>query len=168
MSINRKHSAGFSLIELMMAIAILTLLMMVGSQLSRAWTDRAHVNSTVFSLKNAVSQAKIAALRNTNNYPVHHPSTSVCWDEAAASIHVIRADVGSTNGCDPSSSFNTVLYQFKTAKDIGIKQQSTLFTCLTFNAAGFLVTTPGSVCSTIQDLSFKVEKNNEEASFKIM
>lgn len=168
MSIHPAKSAGFTLIELMMVITILTLLITIGGQLTRSWIDRAQVNNTAASLKNAVSQAKVAALRNTNNYALDHPSTFVCWSSTSDDLYVIRANVGSSNGCDPSSSFNTVLYQFKTAKEISIKQQSTVFQCLTFNAAGFVVTAAGSVCSTNQDLSFKVEKNNEEASFKIM
>ena len=102
---------GFTLIELMITIALFSILLMLGSSLTRTWVDRSQVNSALTTFKTAVTQAKASALRNTNNQLISNSSVSVCLDSTTNTLNIIRTALNSTNVCEipssPSASSNT-------------------------------------------------------------
>lgn len=164
---------GFTLIELMITIAVLALLLFIGSALTSAWIDRSQVNNGLSSLKNAVSQAKSAALRNTNDQPTEHPAASVCFDNQNNTINVVRATQFTTNACLVSANStptqNYVLQSFTLAKGIELKENSIDFECLAFNSSGVLVVASGLTgsCSNQTNLKIDIEKNDEKAQIQV-
>ena len=163
---------GFTLIELMITIALFSILLMLGSSLTRTWVDRSQVNSALTTFKTAVTQAKASALRNTNNQLISNSSVSVCLDSTTNTLNIIRTALSSTNVCElpssPSAGSNTLLRTFPLSQDIFIKQGTYSFQCISFNSAGVLVLVSGSGCSSDLATAFKVGKNNETADIYIL
>ncbi|WP_159516611.1 prepilin-type N-terminal cleavage/methylation domain-containing protein [Acinetobacter sp. 18QD2AZ41W] len=162
-----RQSGGFTLIELMITITVLSILLLIGSALTRSWVDRSQINSGISTLKNTVAQAKTAALRNTNNQPLNHPAVSVCWNALSHTLSVLRLAQNSSDLCNVASADHTVLFNSSLAQGIVIRQDQTAFQCLAFNAAGVLIAPAGSSCVNSSSLSLKVEKNNENAEFTL-
>lgn len=65
---------GFSMIELMVVLAIGALLMLVAAPLTKTWVDNATVRQTTFRLQEGMSQAKALALRNVGGRTVAEPA----------------------------------------------------------------------------------------------
>jgi len=60
------HQSGFTLIELMITIAIIALLAVVAAPYTSSWIHEANVNEAKSTLHRAHGQAKAIALRNPN------------------------------------------------------------------------------------------------------
>lgn len=170
---SHSNQRGFTLIELMITIAVLSILLMIGSTLTSAWVDRSQVNNSLSALKNAVFQAKSAALRNTNNQPTDYPAVSVCFDRQKNTINVVRAAAYTTNAClasiDNSPFQNYILQSYPIAKGIELKTNSIDFECLVFNSSGVLILAAGITTTCLNDTNLKIdiEKNNEKANIQV-
>lgn len=162
------HSAqGFTLIELMITITVLSILLMVGANLSRAWIDRSQVNNAIPTLKNAVFQAQSTALRNTHNLAPDQASVSVCWNATTHTLNVIRLKTASSDVCQESAN-SSVIQSFTLAKDLYIKQGTQPFQCLSFTSAGVITVATGSGCASSTKSMFTVGKNNETADISLI
>ena len=166
-TLKNQNQQGFTLIELMITLTILSILIFIGSGLTRSWVDRSHVNNASQQLKNAIAQAKVAALRNPHSIGLHNTAVSLCLDDITHSINVIRLNHSSTSVCSTATP-NALLQTFKIAQGINIKQSNSNLICLRFTAAGMLDTSSGSSCSTNTNFTFKVEKNHENADLFVM
>ncbi|WP_024889301.1 pilus assembly FimT family protein [Luteimonas huabeiensis] len=60
---------GFTLVELMVTIAIVAMLLLVGLPFARSWIDGTRQLQAVGQLQEAVSQARAMALRNPSGLP---------------------------------------------------------------------------------------------------
>ena len=169
----RPKQHGFTLIELMITIAILAILLFVGSSLTRAWVDRGHVDSAISAVKNATFQARAAALRNTNNQPSAFAAASVCFDRTNQKILVVRAAQFATDSCTPSASNatdgNYILQSIPLDINVNLTVNSADFNCLSFNSAGILVNSSYSTqaCSNFPDIKITITKNKEIADVQI-
>lgn len=171
-SIKFRQSA-FTLIELMITIAVLSILLFVGSSLTRSWVDRGNVDNAASAFKNATLQARAAALRNTNNQPTTHAAVSVCYDPTNQLILVVRAAYLATDGCSAnltnSSLQNYILQSTPISNGINLKVNGSNFNCLAFNSAGMTVDSKYATnsCSNVSNLKIDIEKNNEKAQFQV-
>lgn len=162
-----KSQTGFTLIELMITITVLSILIFIGSSLTTSWIDRSQVNSTATQFKNAVSTAKVAAVRNPNSIALNATAVTVCIDSNTKTLNVIRLASPTATLCS-SSAPNTLLQQVQLPAGIRILQGNATLQCLRFNADGMLNTSTGSACSVHPTFNFKVEKNNESADLEFM
>ena len=162
-----KSERGITLIELMIVITVLTILMFMGTSLTRSWIDRSQVNNTINILRNSVQQAKVMALRNPENQALNQAAIHLCLDETNNSLHIVRPKADTSNECSLSSSNNIVLQSTDLASNVFIQHNNSQFKCLAFNAAGVVVSTGGQ-CATQNQLRFKVGKNNESADITLM
>jgi type IV pilus assembly protein PilA len=164
---NTSTQRGFTLVELMITITLLTIILMMGSSLSRSWIDRSQVTNAMTVFKSSVAQAQAIALRNTNNHPITQASVSVCWDETNHIMRIIRVDTASNNVCQTNAQ-NTVLQSFSLPKGLAIKQGTTAFQCISFNSAGVVTVATSSGCISDTKTAFKVGKNNETADISLI
>lgn len=170
---SHSNQGGFTLIELMITIAVLSILLLIGSALTSAWVDRSQVNNSVSALKNAVFQAKSAALRNTNDQPTNYPAVSVCFDRETNTINVVRAAAYTPNAClasiDNTPSQNYILQSYPIASGIALKTNAIDFECLAFNSSGVLILATGITTTCLNDANLKIdiEKNNEKANIQV-
>ena len=168
-----RQQYGFTLIELMITLVVLAILLLLGTNLTRSWIDRSQVDGGMASVKNAVSQAKSAALRNTNNQPTSYAAASVCFDSNNNTLNVVRAASQANNAClittEDAPEQNYILNRFALAKGVTLKVGNADFECLSFNSAGVLVDAVGSNASCSNQLSLKIdiEKNDEKVQVSI-
>ena len=78
------HSAtaqhGFSLIELMITIAILGLMTLVGANLNSGWIQDANINKATGVINESMTRAQSLALRNPRLNRHNAPSGALCLD----------------------------------------------------------------------------------------
>lgn len=158
---------GFTLVELMITITVLTLILMMASNLGRSWIDRSQVTHAMGAFKSAVSQAQVAALRNTNNQPVNEASVSVCWDASNSTMRIVRVAHGSQQVCQDVAQ-NTVLQTISLPKGLAIQQGNAAFHCISFNSAGVVIVAESSNCASDTKSTFKVGKNDETADLSLI
>jgi type IV pilus assembly protein PilA len=159
---------GFSLVELMIVITILSILLMMGTALTRSWIDRSQVNNAVANFKIAVNQAKVAALRNTYNQNLDAAAVHLCLDTEKQKLNIIRPSTSTTQTCNLNISSNHLLQSIDLAKGIYIHQANQSFQCLSFNAAGLVISDSAHHCADQDELTFKVGKNDETADLTLM
>lgn len=147
---------GFTLIELMITIALLSFILMIGSSLTRAWVDQSQVNSAINTVQDAVSQTKAIAVRNTHNTTMQQASASMCiYDTSIAIVH----------GSCPSTEPTHPVQSFPISNGIHIKNGSEELFCMDFNYVGVLV--PNSTCIDTATPTLTIGKNNEHAEIVI-
>lgn len=158
---------GITLIELMIVITVLSILLFMGTSLTRSWIDQSQVTSALNIFKNNVQQAKVMALRNPENQSLSQAAIHLCFNSTTSHLYILRPKANTNNVCDASSSNNVVLQSTNLASGVFIQHQNATFECLAFNAAGVVVPT-GDRCASQQQLRFKVGKNNESADITLM
>ena len=166
-SIHIRTLQGFTLVELMITLTILTLVLLMAASLGRSWIDRSQVTNGMVSFQTAVQQAQALALRNSQNQPFNQAAVSVCWNADQSLLQIIRAAQNSTQVCK-STAPNQVLQNITLSKDLAIKYGTQPFQCISFNSAGVLVLIAGSGCVNETKSTFKVGKNNETADFNLI
>lgn len=167
MNIKSLHQhQGFTLVELMITITVLSLILFMGVSITRSWIDRSQVNNSINIIRNSLTQAKTAAIRNTDNQAMTQPAVSVCVQNDQ--LLIIRNKNNDAANCSLTNSNNTLLKKSDLAKDIRIKQGNSSFSCIAFNSVGMVTQVTGTTCSTNSNLSFVVEKNNEIANFTVL
>lgn len=158
---------GFTLVELMITIAVLSIILMMGTALTRSWIDRSQVTHAMSAFKSAVNQAQAAALRNTNNQPTNSASVSVCWNANNSTMRIVRVAKGSQQVCQDVAE-NTVLQTISLPKGLAIQQGNIAFQCISFNSAGVVIVAASSNCISDTKSTFKVGKNNETADLSLI
>lgn len=161
--VKNHFQAGFTLVELMIVVGLLALLMMVGSSLTSSWVAGAQVNSAASSLKSAVYQARIAALRNTGNKNIDQPAASVCIDGDNVKVIAI-ANNTTTEVCE--SVYNRPIQKMPYADGIVFKQNGAAISCMTFNPAGLVLSFPG--CSNNLAHKIEIEKSGEKVEVDVI
>lgn len=155
--------SGFTLLELMIVVAIIATLLLATSSLTSAWVDGTQVNNASSALQNAVNQARVAALRNANNKEQGLPVASVCIE--TGKIDVVLVANNTTYVCH--SAFSELIRTTKIGAGVSIEQSNVAVSCLTFNSNGLLVPSIGGCVDNISD-QFVVEKNNERAEVHVI
>lgn len=164
---------GLTLIELMIVLLILTILMLIGTALSRTWVDRSQVNGAVSSLNSAISQAKSAALRNTNNQLSSYAAASICYDQTSETLNVVRAAQYATNVClvteNNAPEQNYILKTIQLPPKVTLRVDKQDFECLGFNALGVVVAATGTsgACLDKTNVEIVVKKNEESVSVQV-
>jgi type IV pilus assembly protein PilA len=167
-----KHK-GLTLIELMITLTILTILLLIGSSLSRDWIDRSQVDGVAVSLNTIVSQTKSAALRNTNNQPSEYAAASICYNKNNHTLNVVRTAAYTTNVClvqesnSPEQNYILKTIQLPSELMLTVDQQD--FECVAFNALGIVVPATGlsGSCLNQKNVEVLVKKNAESLTVQI-
>ena len=72
------RASGFSLIEMMVVVAILGILAVAGTALTVNWVKQAEITKTVASLANAISLAKSTSIRNERGFTDNSTASQIC------------------------------------------------------------------------------------------
>jgi prepilin-type N-terminal cleavage/methylation domain-containing protein len=144
--------AGFSIIELMVTIAIMMLLAMAVAPFSIAWGNQAAVRQTQSLLNQAMSQMKSTALRN----PTAASAT------AAAVLVSIPGKLCVREGLPSALDCSTV--NWSAVPPAAIQLNGAASQCIALDSAGMSLgaTVGGVVCGTL--MSFSITKGSESSS----
>lgn len=135
---------GYTLIEVLIVIAILAFVVLLAAPLSGTWVSDANIQETQGQLQEAVGKAKSIALRNQMMALGGAPVAAICISNAMA-LTVRKGTAGVPPSCVAPLAGEQV-WQTQISTKVSIKQSSTVVSCICFDNKG-LVTT-NDTCST--------------------
>lgn len=162
-SIETHRYRGFTLVELLVTLVIVSMLLLAGSFLTISWTDRGKVNDTVSIIKSSISIARALAIRNERALLSDEPSVSICINYQDNTIKLINV-LTPLHVCENYSSDDVIKY-YEFAKGIKIKQNDRLVSCFLINASGLI---NEYLCQTNLVDEITVKKRNEKLKFKFL
>lgn len=149
--------SGFSLIELMVTIAILAILIMMGSSLTSLWSKQAELDKASMSLKSAMGLAKATAIRNEFAINSGLVASQICFDKDLKHLSVHSASATGSASCSSPIIFD---YPLNTAIQIS-NANSTTFKCFAFNNFGQVIEEITNNCKTNLSISISNGSLNE-------
>jgi prepilin-type N-terminal cleavage/methylation domain-containing protein len=150
------RNSGFTLIEVLIVIAIFAMIILVGAPLTGAWVTDASRLETEGQLTQAMGRAKAAALRNYMAATGDTPVTAICL--ADDNILTVLEGAPGTPSPDCNSATGTQLWRAKLHPSIAVKLNSEEFSCVYFDNKG----TPIKDCAnTISTLEFTLTAGGE-------
>ncbi|TBU95897.1 pilus assembly FimT family protein [Phytopseudomonas dryadis] len=118
---------GFTLIELMITLAVLALLMFVGLPLTNAWVNGAQQQTAASLLREGIGRAKAQALRNPRNVQdISQPAALLC-----RSGQVLKIPDG--DACTDTASWTA---QLPAEPAVKLGSDSSDLVCVAFNSRG--------------------------------
>lgn len=129
------QESGFSLIELMVTIAILGILAITGISLTGKWSQQVELDKAIMSLNSGFSLAKSTAMRNGAARTTTEASSVVCFNNTTKVLTVHEATAMAVARCSTPTVF-----QYSLGGAITIKQGLTNFSCFSFNHFGQTIT----------------------------
>lgn len=156
-----KHATtphGFTLVELLVTLAILAAIAALGAPLTQNWIDDARVNEASGQVTQAFAKARALALRNASNQDLGNAAALMCMTDNVLHVHNIA--VGSVVTCGTGSVWHATLAGSPTTE---VQTAGAGFACLALNNRGIptaYATTDGA-CST--SLSLTISRNDSNA-----
>ena len=129
------QESGFSLIELMVTIAILGILAITGISLTGKWSQQVELDKAIMSLNSGFSLAKSTAMRNGAALTTTEASSVVCFNNTTKVLTVHEATATAVASCSTPTVF-----QYSLGGAITITQGVTNFSCFSFNHFGQIIT----------------------------
>ena len=129
------QESGFSLIELMVTIAILGILAITGISLTGKWSQQVELDKAIMSLNSGFSLAKSTAMRNGAARTTTEASSVVCFNNTTKVLTVHEATAMAVASCS-----TPIVFQYSLGGAITIKQGPTNFSCFSFNHFGQTIT----------------------------
>ncbi|WP_187671625.1 pilus assembly FimT family protein [Zestomonas carbonaria] len=144
-----QRASGFTLIELMVTIAVMAMLIMLAAPFASGWTERAQLNSAESIWREAYGRAKAAALRNRHGAHGDQVVSFLCLNDGALGVRVAR-DADTPASCSSTELWKSALpSRLKSLRGGGTTEVS----CFAFDNRGNLL--PEKTCATNNDLELR-------------
>ncbi|GAA4999763.1 hypothetical protein GCM10023206_00930 [Acinetobacter puyangensis] len=159
MSVNMQR--GFSLIELMITIAIMGILVVAGTALTAQWSKQAELDKAIWSLQSAISLARATAIRNQYAKDAESVTGQVCFNNTDKVLTIREATDTGVASCT-----STIIYSYPLSQNIEIKKADniTSFTCFAFDSRAKSIAGTES-CPTSLTLNISNGTLNESKTF---
>ena len=151
---------GFTLVEILVVMAIISILSFMSVSFSSSWADSNRVIDGENLLSRAFNFAKAAAIRNPNDIVSDNPAAVVCFQKNELSVRGPENDA-TTVDCGSK----TIVWRNATHSLINIKAENNSFTCACFNNRGRLTTTNCTTCSNTTN--YLVVSGRENVSYTL-
>lgn len=159
---------GFSLIELMITVALIALLALMGTSLSGGWVKSADRLEAEGDLTQALGRAQAAALRNAMGASGNTAVAAVCLSNTNVltvleGIPPVTTSTPAVAAIPPNCATPTgkQLWQTQVDTDVVITHNTTAFTCGCFNNTGLFTTTGCTGCITTPTFELTTGGSNE-------
>lgn len=134
------RAKGFTLIELMITIAIFGILLAIGAPFTKAWSDSAKQREAAGVLKQGISRAKATALRNPEGARDETAAAALCRSGQTLKLFKMATSVDCSSSATP-------LWTAQLPNSIGVTASGADVACVAFNSRGLPVV-GGSACTT--------------------
>lgn len=142
-----KHQKGFTLIEIMIVIAMIALLALATMPMGGSWLRSADLQRTEGQLLEAIGRAKAGALRNPSGTIGDDPVMAICLDSTL--LQVLQGSGGSPPDC--SGTIGAQIWKADLDPGVTITEVGTngaTITCACFNNKGLLTTNSCTSCTS--------------------
>jgi prepilin-type N-terminal cleavage/methylation domain-containing protein len=146
-----KIQSGFTLIEILIALAIVATLAFATISLGSSWTSSAESVNTKGVLAQAIGRAKSTAMRNANKIADTSAAVAICLTSGKVEIHEASGTITSAH-CNTSGG--TTTWSGKIGTSLSIKSGSNTLSCLCFSNKGQLNTTASNCSSCASSTRF--------------
>lgn len=134
------RAKGFTLIELMITIAIFGILLAIGAPFTKAWSDSAKQREAAGVLKQGISRAKATALRNPEGARDDVAAAALCRSGQTLKLFKMATNVDCSSSATP-------LWTAQLPASVGVKVSGADVSCVAFNSRGLPVL-GGNACTT--------------------
>lgn len=141
---------GFTLVELMVTLAVLAIILSAALPLTSNWSSSAHQLETANLLKQGVSRAKAIALRNPGGVGLDKAAAALCLSDNKISL--VRQDKAGAFSCAPTDSANSI-WSATVPSGVSVKIGGASFQCLAMNNRGLPANQTGCTTATTQYIS---------------
>lgn len=145
------RQTGFTLVELLIVLAVIATLALATVPLGNSWTSSAESVNTKGVLSQAISRAKSTAMRNGNKITNTNAATAVCLNRGTVEV---REASGSITSAHCNSGGGNIAWSGKIGTDLTIQVNNQAFSCLCISTKGLPVTTSSSCSSCASSTTF--------------
>lgn len=140
--------SGYTLIEVLITIAIIAVLALVAIPITGRWVQSADLEKTEAVLIEAVGRAKASGLRNVSGATGDGYASIVCISTISNTLTVMESTSATAATCAVNNTA-TKLWQTKLDDDVVIEDgSSNAVSCLCSNNKGILVKPGTGTCSS--------------------
>jgi|GEM_PF-811935 len=150
--------SGFTLIEVMIVIAIVALIALVAAPLSGSWVRDADLLNAESQLTEAVARAKALSLRNSRAATGESPAAVVC----RSSTNLLTVMEGSTATAPSCTPTGTQVWRAQMKTNVSVQVDSKDLSCLCFNNKGAITTATPCTTSCATSTTFSLNANGGE------
>jgi len=161
MVVRRSH--GYSLVELMVVVAMVGILAGATLPLGSLWVNGAKLAKVEGALTQAVGKAKSAAIRNSHNTVAGQPVAMVCLTNTELSVRQSSNSAGPSCGVTPTG-FET--WRAELLSEVSISSGDDAVSCICFNSYGML-NTAGACSGCLSDNPVNLEVGSKNESLYI-
>ena len=140
-----KMDAAFTLVELMVVIAIMSILTVISIPAGYYWVGNSRIANVTGNLTEAVGRAKNAALRNEHGVSGPDPVAIICISDTSE-LSILEGTATAVPVCENNIGLQT--WTAELDAKVTISNSGSDVTCICFNNLGLLTTTLCAVCLT--------------------
>ncbi|TBV09059.1 prepilin-type N-terminal cleavage/methylation domain-containing protein [Phytopseudomonas dryadis] len=139
------NSRGFSLVELLVTLALLAFLLMLAVPFTNTWSDSARLRDAENLLHQGIGRAKALALRNHHGMTGTRTAASLCLDGQSQRLNLYQAS-SAAQQADCSGAYGSPVWSAQLPKAATVKSGANDFACLALDSRGLPTANGG--CST--------------------
>lgn len=136
-----RRNQGFTLVELMVTLAVFGILLFMGVPLTRAWVDSSYQREAAGQLQQGLSRARATALRNQGGVIDAGPAAVLC--RSGQTLNLFSVAKGGAINCSASSG---ALWTSSLPGSPTLTASGSTVTCVAYNSRGLPVE-GGSSCA---------------------
>ena len=140
-----KIEGAFTLVELMVVIAIMSILTVITIPAGYYWVENSRITNVKGNLTEAVGRAKGAAIRNERAVFGGDPVAIICISETSHLI-ILEGTAAAAPACE--DSVGTQIWTAELDAKVTVSNSGSEVTCLCFNNSGLLTTIVCAGCLT--------------------
>lgn len=149
---------GFTLVELLIVVAILAFLTLAAAPLSGAWVQDADLLKVEGEFTQAIGRAKASALRNQRAALASEPVTAICVSNTKV-LTVLEGTQATAPNCGTPAG--TQLWTAQLDSDVSVTSSGNAVSCMCFDNRGLLTTSSCAGCLTQSTFTLSAGSKNE-------